>query len=182
MATKSPTAGNNAGATTDAIELLTADHRNVEKLFKQYDKLAEEGGTYNEREALAATICAELTVHAQVEEEVFYPAARDILDEEDLVDEALVEHATAKDLIAQLADMSPDDDLYDAKVKVLSELIEHHVEEEEEEMFPKLKKAKLDTASVGHKMAQRKQELIEELGIGDEATEDRAETTLQWRE
>ena len=158
---------------TDAIDLLKADHRNVEKLFKEYEKLVENEGSYNEKEALAATICAELTVHAQIEEEIFYPAARDILDEEDLVDEAVVEHASAKDLIAQLADMSPDDDLYDAKIKVLSELIEHHVEEEEDEMFPKVKKARLDTASLGTQMAERKHELVEELGIAVEVTEDR---------
>ncbi len=163
----------NAATETDAIELLLADHRNVEKLFKKYEKLVEDEGSYNEKEALAATICAALTVHAQIEEEIFYPAARDILDEEDLIDEAVVEHATAKDLIAQLSDMSPDDDLYDAKVKVLSELIEHHVEEEEDEMFPKLKKLKLDTASLGPQMAERKQELVEELGIGVEVTENR---------
>ena len=162
-----------AGAQTDAIELLLADHRNVEKLFKQYQKLVEDEGSYNEKEALAATICAELTVHTQVEEEIFYPAARDILDEENIVDEAVVEHASAKDLIAQLADMSPDDDLYDATIKVLSELIEHHVEEEEDEMFPKLKKAKLDTAELGPRMAERKEELVEELGIGAEVTQDR---------
>ena len=162
-----------AGANTDAIELLLADHRNVEKLFKQYERLVEDEGSYNEKEALAAKICAELTVHAQVEEEIFYPAARDILDDEQLIDEAVVEHASAKDLISQLADMSPDDDLYDAKIKVLSELIEHHVEEEEDEMFPKLKKAKLDTATLGPQMAQRKEELVEELGIGAEAAEDR---------
>ena len=157
----------------DAIEMLLADHRNVEQLFKQYEKLVEDEGSYNEKEALAATICAELTVHAQVEEEIFYPAARDILDDEDLVDEAVVEHASAKDLIAQLADMAPDDDLYDAKIKVLSELIEHHVEEEEDEMFQKLKKARLDTAALGPQMAQRKEELVEELGISAEVTEDR---------
>ncbi len=173
MANASSTAAKTAGAKTDAIEMLTADHRHVEKLFKAYDKLVEEEGSYNEKEALAATICAELTVHTQVEEEIFYPAARDILDEEDLIDEAVVEHASAKDLIAQLAEMSPDDDLYDAKVKVLSELIEHHVEEEEDEMFPKLKKAKLDTASLGVQMAARKQELVAEFGIGAEATTDR---------
>lgn len=182
MATKSSTAANTGSPDTDAIDLLAADHRNVEKLFKKYEKLAEDGGPYNEREALAATICAELTVHAQVEEEIFYPAARDVLDEEDLVDEAIVEHATAKDLIAQLADMSPDDDLYDAKIKVLSELIEHHVEEEEEEMFPKLKKAKLDTASLGPKMAERKEQLFDELGVGAEAADDRVATSLQFRE
>lgn len=171
MANTSPES--RSATNTDAIELLMADHRNVEKLFKQYEKLVEEEGSYNEREALAATICAELTVHAQVEEEIFYPAARDILDEEDLVDEAVVEHASAKDLIAQLADMSPDDDLYDAKVKVLGELIEHHVEEEEDEMFPKCKKARLDTASLGMQIIERKQELVEELGIGAEAVEER---------
>ena len=176
MATNSSTTAQSAGgAKTDAIELLTADHRRVEKLFKEYEKLVEdEEASYNDKEALAATICAELTIHAQIEEEIFYPAARDILDEEDLVDEAVVEHASAKDLIAQLADMSPDDDLYDAKVKVLSELIEHHVEEEEDEMFPKLKKAKLDTATLGPQMVERKQQLVEELGIADEATIDRA--------
>lgn len=172
MPTQSTKAGT-AGAQMDAIELLLADHRNVEKLFKDYEKLVEDDGSYNEKEALAATICAELTVHAQIEEEIFYPAARDILDEEDLVDEAVVEHASAKDLIAQLSDMAPDDDLYDAKIKVLSELIEHHVEEEEDEMFPKLKKARLDTAALGQQMAERKQELVDELGIGAEVTEDR---------
>jgi hemerythrin superfamily protein len=172
MPTQSTKAGT-AGAQMDAIELLLADHRNVEKLFKDYEKLVEDDGSYNEKEALAATICAELTVHAQIEEEIFYPAARDILDEEDLVDEAVVEHASAKDLIAQLSDMAPDDDLYDAKIKVLSELIEHHVEEEEDEMFPKLKKARLDTAALGQQMAERKQELMDELGIGAEVTEDR---------
>ncbi|MGH6608714.1 MAG: hemerythrin domain-containing protein [Burkholderiaceae bacterium] len=170
MATTSSTAVQTAGGQVDAIELLTADHRKVEKLFKQYDKLVEDEAGYNEKEALAALICAELTVHTQIEEEIFYPAARDVLDEEDLVDEAIVEHASAKDLIAQLADMSPDDDLYDAKVKVLSELIDHHVEEEEDEMFPKLKKAKLDTAALGPQMADRKQQLNEEMGVNAEAT------------
>ncbi len=172
MATTSSTA-NAAGAQNDAIEMLISDHRKVEKLFKEYEKLVEEG-SYNEKEALAATICAELTIHTQIEEEIFYPAARDILDEEDLVDEAIVEHASAKDLIAQLAEMSPDDDLYDAKVKVLSELVEHHVEEEEDEMFPKLKKAKLDTRALGPQMADRKQQLAEDLGVADEAAMDRS--------
>lgn len=173
MATKSSTTVQTAEAKTDAIDLLIADHRQVEKHFKDYDKLVENEGSYNEKEALAATICAELTIHTHIEEEIFYPAVRDALDEEDLVDEAIVEHASAKDLIAQLSDMSPDDDLYDAKVKVLSELIEHHVEEEEDEMFPKVKKAKLDTAALGPQMADRKQQLVEELGVGAEETADR---------
>lgn len=172
MAITSSTAGQAAGAQTDAIELLIADHRRVDKLFKEYDKLVENEGSYNEKESLAATICAELTIHTQVEEEIFYPASREVLDEEDLVDEAIVEHASAKDLIEQLAAMAPDDDLYDAKVRVLSELIEHHVEEEEDEMFPKVKKAKLDTAALGPKLAERKQQLVDEFGIGADATAD----------
>ncbi len=150
----------------DAIELLKADHRKVEKLFKDYDKLVEDEGSYNEKEALAATICAELSMHAQVEEEIFYPAARDILDEEDLVDEAVVEHASAKDLIAQLADMSPDDDLYDAKVKVLGELIEHHVEEEEGEMFKQARSVfdRQELEDLGTRMEALKVRAMEEIG------------------
>ena len=172
MAVTSSKAGPASNAKTDAIELLTADHRKVEKLFKQYSKLVEDEASYNEKEALAMTICAELTIHAQVEEEIFYPAARNALDEEDLIDEAIVEHASAKDLVAQLQDMSPDDDLFDAKLKVLSELIEHHVEEEEDEMFPKLRKAKLDMAALGPQMVERKQQLAEELGVSDEVAAD----------
>ena len=172
MAVISSKAAPTGSAKTDAIELLTADHRKVEKLFKQYSKLVEDEASYNEKEALAASICSELTIHAQVEEEIFYPAARNALDEEDLIDEAIVEHASAKDLIAQLEEMAPDDDLFDAKIKVLSELIEHHVEEEEDEMFPKLRKAKLDTDALGPQLAERKQQLADELGVGDEVTID----------
>jgi hemerythrin-like domain-containing protein len=103
-----------------------------------------------------------LTVHATIEEEIFYPAARDVLPEEDLVDEATVEHATAKDLIAQIESMLPDEDLYDAKVKVLGEYIDHHVKEEEEEMFPKVRSAGLDVAAVGEQLKARQEELMSE--------------------
>lgn len=143
----------------DAIELLKADHAEVRKLFKQYDKLAESEGSDAERQALAEQLCAKLTVHAQVEEELVYPAARGVLDEADLVDEATVEHASAKDLIAQIRAMQPGDDLYDAKVKVLGEYVEHHLKEEEGEMFPKLKKAGLDVVQLGEEIAVRKSEL-----------------------
>jgi hemerythrin superfamily protein len=150
----------------DAIALLTADHKDVKALFKQYDKLAESDADSEEKQALAQEICTMLTVHATVEEEIFYPAAREVLGEdEDLVDEADVEHASAKDLIAQIEDSGPDEDaLFDAKVKVLGEYIDHHVKEEEGEMFPKVKKAKLDTAALGAEIAARKAELMSELG------------------
>jgi hemerythrin superfamily protein len=161
---KAPAKATPKPAPSDAIDLLTSDHKQVKALFKQYDKLAEAGADADDRQAIAQQICRMLTVHATVEEELFYPAAREILgDDADLVDEADVEHATAKDLIAQIEHASPDEELYDAKVKVLGEYIDHHVKEEEGEMFPKVKKAKLDTQSLGAEMATRKEELMAEL-------------------
>ncbi len=138
-AAKSASAKKPAGP-QNAVQLLTADHREVKALFQQYKKLADGDAEGSDRRALAETICDMLTVHATIEEEIFYPAARAALSEdedEDLLDEAEVEHASAKDLIAQIKDMEPDDDLYDAKVTVLGEFIDHHVKEEEGEMFPK---------------------------------------------
>lgn len=141
----------------DAIALLIADHKKVKKLFKEFDGL---GDSDNERKLeLVQEICMELTAHTIVEEEIFYPAARAALEDEDLLDEADIEHASAKALIAQLQAMKPGDDHYDAIVKVLDEQIEHHVEEEEGEMFPKVKKAKVDTAMLGEQMSARKEEL-----------------------
>jgi len=153
---------------TDAVALLKQDHQEVQALFEQYDKLAEdEDAAEEEKQQLAEQICAMLTVHAQIEEEIFYPAARESLDEADLIDEATVEHASAKDLIAQIQDGSPDEELYDAKVKVLGEYIRHHVKEEESEMFPKLKKSDMDLAGVGAQLAERKQELMAEVGLAE---------------
>jgi hemerythrin superfamily protein len=112
------------------------------------------------KKKVADQICNALTLHATIEEEIFYPALRQASKEAaDLLDEALVEHAGAKDLIAQLQQMDPEDDLYDAKVKVLGEQIDHHVGEEEGEMFPKAKKAGLDLVALGNEMAMRKDEL-----------------------
>jgi len=154
----------NATASHDAIQLLTADHKEVKALFKAYEQLVKAEGEDEERQELAMEICTKLTVHATVEEELFYPAARDVLeDDEDLVDEADVEHACAKDLIAQIMESAPDDPLYDAKVKVLGEYIDHHVKEEEGEMFPKVKKSELDVAALGEEMALRKDELLAEM-------------------
>jgi hemerythrin superfamily protein len=146
--------------TADAVQLLSADHKTVDGLFKRYEKLCKSDGGEGEKTELAAQICALLTVHATIEEELVYPAARGAIEEQDLLDEAEVEHATAKDLIAQIEDASSDDDLYDAKVVVLGEYIRHHVKEEEGELFPKLKKAKLDLVALGAKLQARKQQLM----------------------
>lgn len=154
----------------DAIALLTHDHKDVKTLFKRYDKLVEAKAKDDEKAVVAQEICLKLTVHATVEEEIFYPAARAVLGaDEDLIDEADVEHATAKELIAQLEGSRPGDDaLYDAKVKVLGEYIDHHVKEEEDEIFPKAKKGKLDTVALGAQMVARKEALMAEK-MGAEA-------------
>jgi hemerythrin superfamily protein len=151
-----------AAAKTDVTVLLMRDHTEVHKLFKQYEKLAEAEASASDRQALAEEICMKLSAHATAEEEIFYPAAREAGIESDLLDEAEVEHASAKDLIAQIRGMSPDDDLYDAKVKVLGEYIDHHVQEEEEEMFPKCRHSKMDLAELSRQVAERKTELLAE--------------------
>jgi hemerythrin-like domain-containing protein len=113
--------------------------------------------------AIVQKICNALKMHTTIEEEIFYPAVRQAIHEDDLMDEALVEHAGAKDLIAQLQSMEADDDLYDAKVTVLGEQINHHVEEEEGEMFPKAKRAKVDLTELGAEMAARRAEAMAEM-------------------
>ena len=148
-----------------ALELLSADHRKVEQLFQRYEQL-KDGDDESKRE-LCERICNELTVHAQVEEELFYPWLRENLDEADMVEEALVEHQTVKDLIAQLQGASPDD-TYDAKVKVLSEYIKHHVKEEEGEIFPEVREEQEELDELGQELAARKMELMEELGMEPE--------------
>jgi len=148
-----------------AIELLIADHRKVDELFKQYESKKEDDD--ESRREIALQVCSELTVHATVEEELFYPWLRENLDDDDreMVEEAEVEHQTAKDLIAQLEGAEELDATYDAKVKVLSEYIKHHVKEEEEEIFPKVSDMKEELDELGQEMAARKAELMEELGI-----------------
>ena len=142
----------------DAITLLTEDHENVKSMFEQYEELGDRA--HATKKKLATQICTELTKHATAEEEIFYPAVRAAgKEQEELVEEATVEHASAKELIAQILDMEPTEELYDAKVKVLGELIEHHVKEEEEEMFPKARKAGLDLETLGQQIAERKAEI-----------------------
>ncbi len=143
----------------DAVQLLRADHRKVQDLFDQYEKARGD----DRKAELAQEICTELKVHAQIEEEIFYPAAREALKEQDLIDEATVEHASAKDLIAQIEQAQAGDELFDAKVIVLGEYIKHHVKEEHNEMFPKLKKTKLDLKALGEQLAERKEALMAEM-------------------
>lgn len=163
MATQSPQAASvsqtQAGIPDmDAIELLTQDHQTVKDLFEQYEGLSDR--SLASKRKLALKICEELSKHAMVEEEIFYPAVRDASrSNEDLVDEAIVEHASAKELIAQIVAMEAGEDLYDAKVKVLSEQIDHHVLEEEGEIFPRARDAELDLQAMGSQIAARKAEI-----------------------
>jgi hemerythrin superfamily protein len=141
----------------DAIALLKEDHRTVEDLFAQFEKAGGDG----RKQKLAEQICLELIIHAQIEEEIFYPACEEKV-EEDLLKEAYVEHDGAKLLITEILAGEPSDEFYDSKVKVLQEQIEHHVEEEEKRMeglFSQARKAGLDMDALGEQLAARKQEL-----------------------
>ena len=128
--------------------------------FKEYEGLEADA----EKQALADKICLALTVHTQIEEEIYYPATREAIDDDDLLDEAEVEHASAKQLIAEIQAMKAGDRLFDAKVTVLGEYIDHHVEEEEGEMFPESRDSDLDLKALGTRMAARKQELMAQAG------------------
>ncbi len=155
-----------------AIELLTADHRRVEDLFERYE--AEKESDDDTKRGIATRICGELTVHAQVEEEIFYPWLRENLDEDDMemVEEAQVEHNGAKGLIAQIEAATEIDAAYDAKVKVLGEYIKHHVKEEENEIFPSISSEKDALDELGQELSSRKEELIDELGLAQDDEED----------
>jgi len=158
-----------------ALELLASDHRKVEALFERYEQEKEdESGS---RDALAEHICKELAVHTRLEEELFYPWLRENLDADDtdLVDEALVEHASAKDLIAQIEGSREVDETYDARVKVLGEYVHHHVQEEENEIFTEVSSQQEELDELGQEMAARKAELMEEMGL----TQDDEEATAQ---
>jgi hemerythrin superfamily protein len=144
--------------TQDALTLLKEDHRAVEKLFKEFENAKGDG----RKEKLARQICFELTVHTTIEEEIFYPACKGKIDE-DKLKEAYVEHDAAKLLIAEIeAGNGEGDDYFDAKVQVLGEQIDHHVKEEEDELFPEVRKADLDTKALGEQLAARKQELMKD--------------------
>jgi hemerythrin superfamily protein len=150
------------GAGTDAVQLLISDHQTVRQLFDQYQR--QTGSP--QKQQMAEQICKLLTVHTTLEEELFYPAARQALGPRDLLDEATVEHASARELVEQIQQMDSSEELYDAKVKVLGEYVKHHVQEEENELIPLLQqKGNLDFAALGQQMITRRQELMSELGV-----------------
>lgn len=142
----------------DAIGLLKADHRQVEQWFEAFEKTRSDA----RKQELATKICDALTVHTQIEEEIFYPAFLQATEDKDMHHEAEVEHAGAKNLIAQIRKSGPEDDYYDAKVKVLSEMIKHHVNEEEQRggMFAEAKKSDMDLIALGGQLLARKKELM----------------------
>lgn len=162
---KSTTKKTSSSRSQLAVTLLKADHRAVEKLFAQYEKAKDN----DQKKQIFDQINLELKVHTQIEEEIFYPVSREYLEgeDEDMVDEAVVEHHAAKELMAEIEAMQPGEDLYDAKVKVLQEQIEHHVEEEEDEYFPECLKTEMDMKEVGDRLRARKEELMAEMG-GDQ--------------
>jgi hemerythrin superfamily protein len=170
MATRKSGMGKQAGRDPvedgegDAMDMLLEDHRRVEEMFEEFESTKDDEDD-DEKAQRVSAICLELTIHATLEEEIFYPAARAALGEDgdELLDEAEVEHDTARMLIAELAESAPGDDLYDAKVKVLGEYVRHHVAEEEGELFPKLREAEFDSEALGEEMAERREQLREEL-------------------
>ncbi len=136
--------------------MLKADHKLVSGLFDDFEKTKSDA----RKTSIVAQICKELTVHTQIEEEIFYPAVKAALKDRELVPEATVEHSSVKDLIAEVEGKAPYGEMYDAKVKVMGEFVKHHVKEEEKEMFVKARKTKLDMQALGAKMAARKEELM----------------------
>jgi hemerythrin superfamily protein len=153
--------GLNKDESTNALELLKHDHDEVDELFRHFEEI-KDGGDDEEKENLVTQICDALRIHAQIEETIFYPAARKALPEEegkDLLDEAAVEHQTLKDIVGRLEAAPTSDPLYDAGVKVLSEYVKHHVNEEENQLFPKLRSSDMDLDAIGRQLAERKRQL-----------------------
>lgn len=149
-----------SAAAQNAFDLLEQDHREVENWLDEYDELEDDDRRKGE---LSKEICLALKVHAQIEEEIFYPAARDATGDDDLIDEAVVEHATVKNLIAEIEKMKPGQELFDAKIRVLGEMVKQHIREEEDELFPELQSAKMDLDAVGKELTERKEELMAKM-------------------
>ncbi|TAK77958.1 MAG: hemerythrin domain-containing protein [Aquabacterium sp.] len=155
-ATKTKPARASSAQPKDATAMLRADHQAVSELFEQYEKARSS----TKKVQLVAQLCQELKVHAQIEEEIFYPAFKQALKDKELIPEATVEHDTLKSLIGQIEGVEPDGEMYDAKVKVLSEYVKHHVKEEQGEIFPKARDSSLDLVALGARLAERKAELL----------------------
>ncbi len=151
-----------ASSEPDAIDLLKKDHDEVDALFKEYEVLAD-GGDLGDKRTLSTQICGLLAVHAMIEEEIFYPAARAKGVDSALLNEADVEHASVKELIARIGESHPSDVLYDARVKVLGEYVRHHVKEEEGEMFAACRKSDMELPALGAELQTRKDELMRKL-------------------
>lgn len=149
-----------SGSNASAIELLKTDHRKVESLLDAFKKAEDD----DERGELAEQICHELTVHAEIEENIFYATAREQFPERDIeiLDEALIEHAVVKGLISEIRNSTPGEPLFDAKVKVLGELVRHHIKEEEGEMMPKVQRCDIDLVTLGTQLMNAKAELTAE--------------------
>lgn len=159
-----PAARKPNGATrSNAIALLKADHREVEQMFESFEKARGE----DRKKSLATRICNALRVHAQIEEEIFYPAFYEATREEDLHNEAIIEHDGVKKLIAEIESSGPGDDFFDARVKVLSEMVKHHVNEEEQRdgLFSKVRDSDMDLAEIGEQLATRKAQLESQSGL-----------------
>jgi len=147
----------------DAVSLLSSDHAEVKQMFEEYRQLVQDSAGDDRRGELAGQICSALTVHAEIEEDIFYPALRESLEDDLALDQAEVEHDIARGLIEQIESMEPDDALFDARVLVLAEYVEHHVQEEENEIFPQAEKSGIDLDELGAELAERKHELMAEL-------------------
>jgi hemerythrin superfamily protein len=143
----------------EATAILRADHKLVSALFAEFEKTEAKV----KKRDLAEKICRELTIHAQIEEEIFYPAIRGVLDDKELLPEAEVEHGSLKQLIADIENTDTDDELFAARVKVLGEYVKHHVKEEQNEIFPQVRSSDLDMVELGALLMQRKKELEKSL-------------------
>jgi hemerythrin superfamily protein len=169
-----------SSAKTQIINMLKADHQKVKKAFKAFEKLDPESDG-DAAEALVAQTVQDLEVHATIEEEIFYPQAREAIKEEDLIAEAEVEHMTVKVLLGQLKSMSARDDKFAATFTVLGEYVNHHIKEEEGEIFEKITKPGVDWETTLSQMTARRAELLEELGVSEEEPEDTAPArTARW--
>ena len=156
------------------LEMLAEDHRHVQQMFEEFADIDDE----DERRDLVTACCTELTIHAQLEEELFYPAVRDEIEEPGVVNEAQVEHGVVKDLITQLEYTEPDDDLYEATFKVLGEYANHHIKEEEEDLFRQVRESAIDLRALAEEMLERRRELRVQHGLApaeDDSSEDELE-------